>query len=129
MQDSGSLLSRLLISAIFIYAGLGKIFDPTSTMGYMKSTGMPAVRFFLVMAIIFELAGGISVLIGYKARLGALGLIVFLIPVTLIFHNNFSDQTQLIMFMKNMAILGALIAIVINGSGGMSLDGRKPALS
>lgn len=129
MQKYGALLSRLLISMIFIISGLGKIFDPAATTGYMKSVGMPAVGFFLIMAIIFELGGGISVLIGYKAQLGALALIVFLIPTTLIFHTNFSDQIQMIMFMKNLAILGALIAIATNGPGAMSLDTKEPALA
>ena len=127
MQKYGSLLSRLLISMIFIMSGLGKIFDPASTMGYMKSVGMPAVGFFLVMAIIFEMAGGISVLIGYKAKWGALALIIFLIPTTLIFHRHLSDQIQMIMFMKNLAILGALIAVMVNGPGSMSLDTKETA--
>jgi len=114
---------------IFIMSGLGKIFDSAASMGYMKSVGMPAVGFFLVMAIILEVAGGVSVLLGYKAKWGALALIIFLIPTTLIFHNNLSDQIQMIMFMKNLAILGALIAIAVNGAGAMSLDARKPAPS
>ncbi|MFQ5751425.1 MAG: DoxX family protein [bacterium] len=127
MQKYATLLSRLLISMIFIMSGLGKIFDPASSMGYMKSVGMPAVGFFLIMAVILEVAGGISVLIGYKAKWGAMALIVFLIPVTLIFHTNFSNQIQMIMFMKNLAILGALIGLAINGPGAMSLDTREAA--
>ncbi|MFQ5641881.1 MAG: DoxX family protein, partial [bacterium] len=106
---------------------LGKIFDPASSMGYMKAVGMPVVGFFLVMAIILEVAGGISVLLGFKAKWGALALIIFLIPTTLIFHNNLSDQIQMIMFMKNLAILGGLIALAINGPGAMSLDTREAA--
>ena len=108
-------------------SGLGKIFDPTSSMGYMKSVGMPAVGFFLAMAIIFEVARGLSVLLGYKAKWGAISLIIFLIPATLIFHTKLSDQIQMIMFMKNLAILGGLIGIAINGAGLLSLDSRQSA--
>lgn len=124
MQKYGDLLARILIVAIFLMSGLGKIFDPQTTMGYMQAMGMPAVGFFLAMAIIFEVLGGLSVLLGYKTKWGAGALMIFLIPTTLIFHTNFADQMQMIMFMKNLAILGALIGLAVNGAGSLSLDQR-----
>lgn len=73
-------------------------------------------------AIVVEVAGGLAVLLGYKARWGAIALALFLIPATWIFHTNFADQMQAIHFMKNLAIMGGLLAIVQSGSGRMSLE-------
>ena len=71
-----------------------------------------------------ELGGGLSVLLGYKTRWGALALVIFLIPTTLIFHTKFSDPVQVIMFMKNLAILGGVLMIASFGPGPLSLDAR-----
>jgi putative oxidoreductase len=94
----------------------------------MASKGMFWTPFFLVMAILFELGGGLSVLSGFKARWGALALIVFLIPATLIFHGFWTYEgaevrMQQIHFLKNLAILGGLLAVVGNGAGPLSVDG------
>lgn len=124
------LSGRILLSAIFLMSGFGKITDFSGTTGYMASHGMPAVSFLLVMAILFELFGGLSVLTGFKARWGAVALIVFLIPATLIFHAFWAvepDQVrmQTINFMKNLAIMGGLLQIVAHGAGAFSIDARK----
>ncbi|MCL4692635.1 MAG: DoxX family protein [Candidatus Hydrogenedentes bacterium] len=121
---------RILLSAIFLMSGFGKITDFSGTTGYMASHGMPAAGFLLVMAILLELVGGLSVLTGFKARWGAVALIVFLIPATLIFHAFWSvepDQVrmQTINFMKNLAIMGGLLQIVAYGAGAFSIDARK----
>jgi len=123
------LAGRILLSAIFLMSAFGKVTDFSGTMAYMSAKGMFAVPFFLVMAILFEVCGGLSVLLGFKARWGALALIVFLIPVTLIFHNFWAvdpDQArmQTINFMKNLAIMGGLLQILAHGSGALSLDSR-----
>jgi putative oxidoreductase len=73
------------------------------------------------------LLGGLSVLTGLKAKWGALVLFLFLIPTTLIFHREYSNQTQLIMFMKNLAIMGGLLLLVSHGAGKISLDAFKTA--
>ncbi len=99
--------------------------NPQGTMGYMAAMGMPLTGFFLVCTIIIEIGGGLSLLLGYKAKWGARALFLFLIPVTLIFHHNFGDQTQMILFMKNMAIMGGLLQIAMHGAGALSLDSRK----
>jgi putative oxidoreductase len=119
IQDSSYILliSRVLLSAIFVWSGIGKILDPTSTQQYMAAHGMPATGLLLVAAIAIELGGGLSVLLGYRSRLGAAVLGLFLIPATLIFHTNFAEPTQQIMFMKNLAILGGLLTIYQFGSG------------
>lgn len=125
------LLGRILLSAIFLVSGFGKIGDWSGTAGYMTAQGMPAVPFFLFMAIVFELAGGVSILIGFKARWGALMLIVFLIPATLIFHAFWAVEPdefrmQMINFLKNLAIMGGLLQILAHGPGALSVD-RKTA--
>ncbi len=119
------LLSRILICIIFLMAGFGKIMDPQGTMKYMVAMGMPFTGFFLVCAIIVEIGGGLSILLGYKAKWGARALLLFLIPVTLIFHHNFADKMQMILFLKNLAIIGGLLQIAMHGAGALSLDSRE----
>lgn len=127
------LLGRTLLSAIFLMSGFNKITGWSAVAGYMASKQMPAVPFFLAMAILFELAGGFSVITGYKARFGALLLLVFLIPTTLIFHNFWAaeaaqQQNQMIHFLKNVSILGGLLVIIGLGPGPLSLGGaQKPS--
>ncbi len=127
MERYGPLAGRVLLSAIFVMSGLHKIGAWDQTAAWMASKGMPMVPFFLVGAILLEVLGGLSVLLGFKARWGALALTVFLIPATLIFHNFWAmtgqeAQVQMIMFMKNLAILGGLAYVGTYGSGPMSLD-------
>jgi putative oxidoreductase len=125
MEKFTSLLGRILLSQIFLAAVFGKITGPATTQHYMAAYGMPMTGFFLVCAIIVELGGGLSVLLGYKTRWGATILALFLIPVTLIFHTKFSDQTQVIMFMKNLAIIGGLLTLTVAGPGPISVDGHS----
>lgn len=119
------LLSRILICIIFLMAGFGKIMDPLGTMKYMTAMGMPFTGFFLVCTIIIEIGGGLSILLGYKAEWGARALFLFLIPVTLIFHHNFADKIQMILFLKNLAIMGALLQVSVHGAGALSMDSHK----
>ncbi len=124
-----TLLGRILLSLIFILSGLGKIGDWSGTASYMVAKGMVAVPFFLPLAILFELGGGLSVLLGFKARWGARALICFLIPATLIFHNFWAatgteQRMQMINFLKNLAIMGGLLLVALRGAGKPSIDGR-----
>ena len=120
-------LARFLVALIFIMSGVGKVFGFSETAGMMKGVGFPAPNLFLVGAILLEIIGGVFLLVGYKARWGALSLIVFLIPATLIFHAaNLADpaqtQQQVIEVLKNLAILGALVKFMADGAGAYSLD-------
>ncbi len=124
-QNAMALLARIFLAAIFVLSGLHKITDPGGTQGYMSAMGMPATGFFLVGAIVLELAGAASLLLGYWTRVGASLLIVFMIPATLIFHTNFADPIQFIMFMKNTAMTGGLLYVLAYGPGGLSLDNRR----
>jgi len=130
LERFAPLAGRILLALIFLASGLNKISAWTQTAAYMASKGMPLVPFLLVVAILFEIGGGLSVVLGYRARLGAAALIIFLIPATLIFHNfwtyqGMEQQVQMIMFMKNLAIMGGLGMMIGLGAGPLSLDSRK----
>lgn len=127
MKDFIPLVARVLLSAIFLNSGWGKIMNFTGTQEFMAAHGMPLTGLFLIGAIVVELAGGLSLLLGYKARWGSTALVVFLIPTTLIFHTEFSERIQMIMFMKNLAILGGLLMVTYFGPGPISFDERTPS--
>jgi len=124
------LLGRVMLALIFVMSGFGKIASWDQTAGYMASKGMPIVPLFLVGAIIVEIAGGLSVMLGWKAKIGAAALFIFLIPTTLIFHNfwaveGMDHQVQMIMFLKNISIMGGLALVTGFGPGPISLDNRN----
>ena len=127
----GAILVRLLCAALFIPAGVHKIMAFSTTLGYMTSKGLPMADVLLVLTIIIELGGGIMLLLGWHARLAALTIALFLIPVTVIFHGywNIEDAQQMMtqqhMFMKNMAIIGGLLCMTGLGSGKFSLKASK----
>ncbi|MEM7594604.1 MAG: DoxX family protein [Cyanobacteria bacterium P01_A01_bin.83] len=108
------IFARTFIAAIFIWSGSNKILNPVATQENMSAHGMPLTFFFLVGAIALEIVGGLLVLLGIKTRWGAIMLIVFLIPATLIFHTDFSTEIEQAMFLKNMAMLGGLLMLLRN---------------
>jgi len=117
LMSIGLLVSRILLSSIFLVSGVKKIFAFQATQAYMAGFGMQMTGVFLALAILFEVGGGLFLLVGYFPRLGALALILFLVPTTLVFHRNLSDPVQIIQFSKNVAILGGLFAILSAGGG------------
>jgi putative oxidoreductase len=119
-----ALLGRIFLVLIFVLSGFNKISNPQATQQYMGAMGMPMTGLFLIGAIFLELVGAASLLLGYWTRLGATMLIIFMIPTTLIFHTNFSDPVQFIMFMKNLSMTGGLLVVLALGPGKLSLDGR-----
>lgn len=112
---------RLLMAVIFVAAGAGKLRNFAGTQGYMQSMGVPGIL--LPLVILTELGGGLAILLGYKVRLVAILLAGFCIVSGAIFHHNFSDQTQMIMFMKNLAMAGGFLTLFASGAGPISLDG------
>ena len=127
-------LGRLLLSMIFLVSAAGKVMDWGGTAIYMEAKGIPLTPVFLVGAILFETAGGLMILLGFKARIGVVVLLVFLIPTTVIFHNFWSfegqeQQMQMIGFLKNLSIMGGLLMILGGGAGYFSIDNRKTASS
>jgi putative oxidoreductase len=120
ITNIASLAARLLLALIFIVAGWGKLQDPAGTAGYMSTVGLPA--FLVWPTILLELGGGILILIGFQTRIVALLLAGFCVLSGALFHNNFADQMQAINFLKNLAIAGGFLSLVVNG---WSLDNRK----
>lgn len=120
------LVARIFLSVIFLRSGISKILDFGGTQQFMAASGIPLALtgLLLVGSILFELAGGLSVLLGYKQRWGAIALIIFLVPTTLIFHTNFAEEMQVIQFLKNLALIGGLLMVVYFGAGPVSLDAQ-----
>ena len=112
---------------IFLGSAATKLADFSATSEYVASTGLPAPGLFLAGAIALELLGGLSVLLGYRARLGALALAAFLVPATLLFHLEPGNPEQTIHAMKNLSILGGLLIVSAQGAGPLALDSRRIA--
>jgi putative oxidoreductase len=116
---------RVLLSLIFIISGLGKVAAPDATIGYISSVGAPFPEVAYAIALVVELGLGLALLLGFKAKFAAAGIAIFTLAAALLFHTDFSNQIQLVMFMKNFTIIGGLLLIVAYGAGGFSLDNRK----
>lgn len=115
---------RVLLALIFVMGGLGKIgagYAPTQ--GYMDAMGVPGML--LPLVILLEIGGGLALILGWKTRIVSILLAGFTVIAALIFHNNFADQMQMIMFMKNLAISGGLLILAANGAGAFSMDKRS----
>lgn len=112
--------ARALMAAIFILSGVGKLGAVTATQGYMTAYGIPSEL--LVPTIAFEIGAGVLLLIGLGTRIVAVLLAGFSLMTAAIFHSDFSDQIQTIMFLKNLAMTGGFLAIAAHGAAGLSLD-------
>jgi putative oxidoreductase len=129
MQAILSLIGRLLIAMIFILSGISKIGGYAGTVAHMESAGIPWAPLFLYGAVLIELGGGLMVATGFRARIGALVLALFLFPVTYFFHlkpafdamGNLADKGQLIQVMKNLAIIGGCLLVYGNGAGKLAI--------
>lgn len=122
LKALGSLIGRILLVLIFLNSGIGKIGNFEGTAQYMAKFGMSYTSFFLFGAIVFEMVGSLTVILGYFTRFGTLLILIFLIPTTLIFHTNFSDRIQMIMFLKNVSMFGGCLLLLSQGPGRLSLD-------
>jgi len=128
-RSTTALVGRILISAIFILGGISKFSHPAATIGYMESAGVPSAHVLMYVAAIAELLGGLAILLGFLTRLGALGLFIYLIPVTLLMHafwksTGMAAQMQQVNFLKNLTIMGGLLAFYAFGPGRFSIDRR-----
>ncbi len=126
----GPLAGRILLALLFVLAGFGKITGFDGTVGYIASKGLPLPQWLAVAAIVIELGGGIPLIVGWKARWAAAALFVFTALAALIFHAFWASppeqaQNQMIHFMKNLAIMGGLLYIVVYGSGPLSVGGDR----
>ena len=127
VSNTAVLVGRILLGALFILSGFGKITGYDGTAGYMASKGMPFVNVLLPAAIAVELGGGLLLAVGYKARWAALAIFLFLIPTTLIFHAFWGIDPkeaamQQINFLKNVSIAGGMLMVFAHGPGAYSVD-------
>lgn len=124
IQNLSTVAGRVLLSAIFINAGISKLgAGYAGTEAYMNSVGVPGILLPLVIAT--EILGGFAVLVGFQARIAAFLLAGFTLLAAVLFHFDFADQMQSILFMKNLAIAGGLLTLVANGGGALSLDNLR----
>ena len=120
MTNILDLVGRVFISLVFLLSGINKIINYEGSIGWMESFGMPGI--FLIPAIILEIGAPILIISGYKVKIAAALLSVFCIATALIFHTDFSNQMQFVSFMKNIALAGGFLFLVINDTKGFSLE-------
>ena len=130
LQNPLALIGRLLLAYMFIPAGIGKIGGFAGTGGYISSKGLPMPEVGAVLAILVEIGAGALLLVGLQTRWAALILSVFTVAAGLFFHNYWAvpaDQvmTQTLLFTKNLAIAGGLLAFAAFGAGAFSLDAKR----
>lgn len=121
-----TLVGRILVGIIFVMSGVNKILTPDATQQYMASHGLRTLTTVLyIVAIVVEIGAGACLVIGYQTRRASSLLLLFMIPTTLLFHTNFSDQNQMIHFLKNLSMSGGLLYVMTYGAGHISLDARE----
>jgi len=120
LGNTVELAGRVLLALLFLLSGLGKLGAYGATAAYMSSIGIPGVLLPIVIAT--EVLGALAIVVGWKTRVFALLMAGFSLVTALAFHNNFADQTQMIMFMKNVSIAGGFLLLVANGAGATSID-------
>jgi putative oxidoreductase len=114
------ILGRILLSAIFLINGIGKIFNYEGTIQYMENFDVPG--YLIIPAITVEILFPILLIIGYYTKFSALVLSLFTLALAVIFHTDFSNQMQLMSFLKNIAIAGGFLIIFVYGPGKYSID-------
>lgn len=119
------LISRVLLSSIFIMAGFSKLGAVAGTAGYMASLGIPVPGFTVWLVIALEILGGLAILTGALTRYAAWALAAFCVLTAFTGHYQPDDQTQMIMFMKNLALAGGFLALAVSGPGSWSVDARR----
>ena len=132
MQGAMTVVGRVMLATIFLMSAVGnKIPNFNDVAAYIASEGVPMPQVMLFGGIVFLIAGSLSVIAGCKAKIGAGLLLVFLVLATYFFHDfwSFEDaaekQQQMIQFMKNLALMGAMVHLIANGPGPMSLDAKS----
>ena len=123
LKNSAELAGRVALALMFLLSGLSKISGYAATAGYMAAMGVPGGLLPLVIAT--EVLGAVAIMVGWQTRITAFLLSGFTFVAAVLFHSNFADQIQMIMFMKNVSIAGAFLLLVVNGAGRYSLDARR----
>ena len=123
MTNILDLFARILISILFLINGIFKITNYDGTVDWMEGYGVPGIL--IIPAIIIEILGPILIIVGYQTKITAAFLSLFCFVTAVIFHNEFSNQIQLNSFLKNIALAGGFLFLVINGSKKFSLDNKR----
>ena len=123
MANVFDLIGRILISALFLISAFNKVFNLEGSMGWMEGFGVPG--FLIFPAIAIEVVLPVLVIVGYQARIAAGILAIFCLATAFIFHFDFSNQTQFILFLKNIGLAGGFLFIVANGTKDWSVDREK----
>lgn len=123
LNHASNLTGRTLIAAIFLISGIGKIAGYSGTVAYMESVGVPGAL--LLPTIVLEIGGALAIIAGWFTKPVALALAAFSLLAGILFHGNFADPMQQIMFLKNVAIAGGFLFLAANGAGAWSLDARR----
>ena len=116
------LAARVCLCLIFLKAGISHIIGYGDTVSMMADMGLPIPDILLIFTIIFQLLGGLSLLLGYKVKIGSILLILFLIPASFAFHNPATDING---FLKNIGLIGGLLMVMSAGAGALSIDGEE----
>ena len=128
-QGALALLGRILFAVLFLMAGPNHF--SKQEIGFAAAQGVPLASFVVPLSGIIALAGGLSILLGYRAKIGAWLIVLFLVPVTLMMHKFWTvtdpmmAQIQMVMFIKNVAMIGGALLITQFGAGPFSLDARS----
>jgi putative oxidoreductase len=122
MAQYSHLAGRILLALIFVIAGIGKFNDPAGTAGYMASVGLPGILLWPTIAL--EVLGGIAIIVGFQTRIVSYLLAAFTLLAAALFHNNFADQMQMIMFLKDLSIAGGFLLLASTGATAFAVDKR-----
>ena len=125
MPSVAMLIGRILLSAIFIQAGLSKLLNVSGTIGYFQSVGLPLPSVLILPIILLEVVGGLCILLGYRIRIAATLLGLFSIVAAAIGHSQWGDLMHFQAFMKDLAIAGGLFYAAANGAGLLSYDAKR----
>lgn len=123
VRNGAELGGRVLLAALFLLSGVGKIGAYAATAGYMAAMGVPGFALPLVIAL--EVLGAAAIMLGWRTRVVAFLLAGFTLLTGIVFHADFGDQMQTVMFLKNVSISGAFLLLVAHGAGRYSLDARR----
>ncbi|MGB3536891.1 MAG: DoxX family protein [Mesorhizobium sp.] len=119
------LAGRVLLSILFIIAGYGKLTAIGGTAGFFGSLGLPMPTATAVIVGLVEFFGGLAILLGFKTRIAAIVVAIFVLAATAVAHLDFSQAGNALMLQKNLAITGGLLLLAVLGAGPLSIDGRR----
>lgn len=123
-----ALAARICLSLIFFKAGISHLTGFGGFVDLISSQGLPLAPLLAAATVFFQLLGAVSLLLGYKTKIGSILLIIFLIPASLMFHNPIADPSQWNDFLKNIGLIGGLLMVIYAGSGALSIDGKKKTI-